>query len=63
VTSTPQIDWQSAKHNLGQLTDEEQRILDLLADGKSQAEIAKALGQHRSKIWRRVRSLRKRVAA
>lgn len=50
--------WAVAKAKLGPLSDEEQRIIDMLAADKTQAEIAAELGQHRSMVWRKVRKLR-----
>lgn len=43
------------------LTEEERRIVSLLADGKTQPEIAAILGLHRSAVWRRIAKLRKRT--
>jgi IS30 family transposase len=55
------INWSDAKMQLGSLTDEEQRIVDLLTQRKTQPEIAEALGQHRSRIWRKIRRLKTRL--
>jgi len=55
--------WADAKSKLETLSDEEQRIVDMLAADKTQAEIAAALGQHRSMVWRKVRKLRSRLGA
>lgn len=57
-----ETNWAEARSKLGPLSDEEHRIVDMLAADKSQAEIAAALGQHRSMVWRKVRKLRARLA-
>jgi DNA-binding CsgD family transcriptional regulator len=44
------------------LSAEDQRLADLLAAGKTQAQIAVELGLHRSAVWRRAKRLRNRVA-
>lgn len=55
-------DWPALKASLaGKLSDEEARILDLLADGKSTVEIGRVLGQHRSMIWRKVQRIKKQA--
>ena len=58
---TTGIDWRVAKARIHGLSDEEQRILGLLAAGRTQAEIGKELGIDRSAVWRRVNKLRRRV--
>jgi DNA-binding CsgD family transcriptional regulator len=55
------VDWAIAKGKLTTLTDEEKVIVDMLADQKTQPEIAKALGQHRSMIWRKIRKIKARL--
>jgi DNA-binding CsgD family transcriptional regulator len=53
--------WAEARSKLGLLSDEERRIVDMLVANKTQAEIAKALGQHRSKVWRKIKKLRTKL--
>jgi hypothetical protein len=55
-------DWVEAKRKLTTLTDEEKVIVDMLADKKTQPEIGKALGQHRSMIWRKVQKIKKQLS-
>jgi DNA-binding NarL/FixJ family response regulator len=51
--------WSEAKAKLaGRISTDEQRIVDLLAAGKSTPDIARALGTNRSAIWRRVQKIR-----
>ena len=53
------IDWSDAKARLiGKVSAEDQRIVELLAAGKSTPDIAKALGTNRSAIWRKVKRLK-----
>ena len=40
------------------LTTEQRQIVDLLALGKTQPEIGRALGMHRSAVWRRIKKLK-----
>ena len=54
-------DWQGAQAKLRDLGLEEQRILELLAQGLSHRRIGEELGLHRSAIWRRVKKLRARL--
>jgi DNA-binding CsgD family transcriptional regulator len=55
-------DWSLVSQALaGRLTVEEEQIVALLANGKTQAEIALQLHQHRSRIWRKVRSITSRL--
>lgn len=52
-------DWATARTHLrGNLSDDDRRLLDLLAEGKSTPEIAAILGQHRSLVWRRAERLK-----
>ena len=44
--------------NSSELSEEERRIVELLAEGNTQAEIARQLGLHRSAVWRRVKIIR-----
>jgi hypothetical protein len=48
--------------SVGQLTDEEARIVVALADGKTMPEIGRLLGQHRSMIWRKTKKIEARFA-
>lgn len=51
-------EWAEIRSRLaGSLSDEDRRILDLLAQDKTQPEIGKDLGLHRSAVWRRIRKL------
>src|SRR5262245_33499415 len=51
--------WSLIAERLGSdLTPDERRLLGLLRDGKTQPEIAAALGLHRSAVWRRAQALR-----
>jgi DNA-binding Lrp family transcriptional regulator len=51
-------DWSKIRARLaGSLSDENRRILDLLVQDKTQPEIGKELGLHRSAVWRRIRKL------
>lgn len=43
------------------LLKEEQRIVDMLAAKKTMPDIGKALGQHRSMIWRKVQKIKVRL--
>ncbi len=60
---TESTDWQTVRSKHERLSDDEERVLDLLAEGRNQTEIAKLLGLHRSKIWRVAQRLRKLVAS
>jgi DNA-binding NarL/FixJ family response regulator len=52
-------DWTAIRVQLkGKLSTEHERILDLLVEGKTQPEIARQLGLHRSAVWRRIRQIR-----
>jgi DNA-directed RNA polymerase specialized sigma24 family protein len=56
-------DWVSLRQELqGRLSAEEDRLLQLLVEGKTQPEAGTALGLHRSAVWRRVRKLKKKAA-
>jgi DNA-binding CsgD family transcriptional regulator len=55
------IDWGKAKAKLSSLTDEEQRIVNMLAERKTLPAIGKALSQHRSMIWRKVEKIKVRL--
>jgi DNA-binding CsgD family transcriptional regulator len=53
------IDWREALQAAGsQLREDDRRVLELLAEGKSTPEIARLLGSNRSAIWRQVLRLR-----
>jgi DNA-binding CsgD family transcriptional regulator len=55
-------DWIATKRSLsGKLSDEELRIVDMLIDGKTQPEIGRVLGQHRSMVWRKTQRIKKRL--
>jgi len=57
-------EWETIRSQLvGQLSDEEQRIVDALADGKTMPEVAQMLGQHRSMIWRKSQRIRSRITS
>lgn len=61
-SSEPRATWKDSAHRLGEsVSTEEKRMLQLLADGRTQAQIAKELGLHRSAVWRRVKKLRNRL--
>jgi DNA-binding CsgD family transcriptional regulator len=52
-------DWISLKqHHAGRLSVEDMTIVDMLIEGKSTAEIGRALGQHRSMIWRKTERIK-----
>lgn len=55
------IDWAEAKSKLGVMSDEDQRIVDMLAQRWTMPDIGKALGQHRSMIWRKVEKIKARL--
>lgn len=66
MPDTTKADVATAWHSLLEsrdLSSEERRLLELLAQGKTQAGIAAQLGMHRSAVWRRVNTLRKRAKA
>jgi uncharacterized membrane protein len=54
-------DWSTARGKLTDLSSEDEKILDLLIQGRTQPEIGEELGMHRSAVWRRVTRLRKRL--
>ena len=54
------VDWNSVKSKLT-LSDEEQKIVEMLAARRSLPDIGKALGQHRSMIWRKVERIKARL--
>lgn len=54
------IDWNSVKSKL-KLTEEEKRIVEMLASKRSLPDIGKELGQHRSMIWRKVEGIKARL--
>ena len=56
-----QIDWRGAGGKLRGMSSEEQRIVELLVIGRTQPEIGRELGLHRSAVWRRVKKLRDRL--
>jgi len=47
----------------GRLSEEEQRIVAALVEGKSLPDIGRMLGQHRSMIWRKAQNIRARALA
>lgn len=54
------LNWQSACANPPpDWTPEDIRIAEMLAAGASTPDIARALGQHRSMIWRKTQRLKK----
>ena len=54
------IDWSKVKSRVD-LSQEERRIVDLLAQRTSLPDIARALGQHRSMIWRKIERIKARL--
>jgi DNA-binding CsgD family transcriptional regulator len=55
-------DWAQVKKRLGEsATAEERKLLQLLIQGESSYTIARALGQHRSMIWRKIKALHDRT--
>lgn len=60
--STSNVDWNSVRSKLA-LSDEEHKIVEMLAARKSLPDIGKALGQHRSMIWRKVERIKARLEA
>jgi IS30 family transposase len=54
------IDWSRVGTKIT-LSDEEQQIVQMLAAKKSLPDIGKALGQHRSMIWRKVERIKARL--
>jgi DNA-binding CsgD family transcriptional regulator len=56
------IDWTQVQTR-SDLSDEERRIVQMLAAKKSLPDIGKALGQHRSMIWRKVERIKARLNA
>jgi DNA-binding CsgD family transcriptional regulator len=56
------IDWSRVGANIT-LSAEEQQIVQMLAAKKSLPDIGKALGQHRSMIWRKVERIKARLDA
>lgn len=55
------VNWQETKAALTSLTDDEQKVLSMLEEGKNQAQIAHTLGQHRSMIWRKVQRIKAKL--
>ena len=56
------FDWASARSTFqGTLSDDDTRLLDLLASGKSTPKIAAILGEHRSRVWRRSQEIKERL--
>lgn len=54
-----QIDWQAARVTLkGKISEEDERIVDLLVAHKSTPDIAKSLGTNRSAVWRRIQKIK-----
>lgn len=56
------FDWAALRQILTDVSQEDARLLELLANGESTPEIAKILGEHRSRVWRRAQALKQRVA-
>jgi IS30 family transposase len=56
------INWTEAKAKLNSLTEEERRIVEMLASEQTMPNIAKALGQHRSMIWRKVEKIKVKLS-
>jgi DNA-binding NarL/FixJ family response regulator len=55
-------EWSRIQDRLaGQLSEEEQRIVAALAEGKTMPEVGRMLGQHRSMIWRKTQRIKARV--
>jgi IS30 family transposase len=59
--SNSNVDWNSVRSKLA-LSDEEKKIVEMLAAKKSLPDIGKALGQHRSMIWRKVERIKARIS-
>lgn len=55
------IDWSKIAGE-SELSDEERRIVELLAARKSLPAIGKELGQHRSMIWRKIERIKARLS-
>jgi DNA-binding CsgD family transcriptional regulator len=55
------VNWEHVKAKLNDLTEEERRIVDMLAAGDTLPTIGKSLGQHRSRIWRKVEKIKARL--
>lgn len=56
------MDWRSIHDELkGDLSSEEEHILELLSVGLTQPDIGKQLGLHRSAVWRRIKKIRLKV--
>ena len=58
---TAHVDWRNAQAKLDGLSVEAQTILERLIAGRTQPEIGKELGLHRSAVWRRVNKLKERL--
>jgi DNA-binding NarL/FixJ family response regulator len=57
-----QVDWKSAQVRLQkQLSADDARIVQLLAEGKSTPEIAQKLETNRSAVWRRIQKIALRL--
>ena len=60
MTKRQKTDWEQVREQLtSQLSEEEENILSLLEAGRTQYEIGKELGTHRSNVWRCATKLRK----
>jgi DNA-binding CsgD family transcriptional regulator len=58
------VDWQAAADRLrAEVSGDEREVLDMLAQGMTQPQMAARLNMHRSAIWRRVKKLRNRLDA
>ena len=55
-----EIDWRRID-GLVALSDEELRIVGLLASGEGLTNIGKVLGQHRSMVWRKIEQIKARL--
>jgi len=54
------VDWSRVGASI-QLSEEEQQIVQMLAARRSLPAIGRALGQHRSMIWRKVQRIKARL--
>jgi DNA-binding NarL/FixJ family response regulator len=62
--SQHKTDWAAMRPtDLTKLTQEEARLLDMLAEGKSTPAIARETGEHRSMVWRKVQRLKSQLLA
>lgn len=64
TSSSPitRVDWRSAQAKLkSKISADDQRIVELLAAGKSTPDIAKAIGTNRSAVWRRIQKIKEHL--